>query len=73
MRFTLSVARKIRDLIQTAVDEKLQEAIMECEVLTNINCDWLEYELKNTLLEALTREIQLRDVIRLYQEGRCGQ
>ena len=60
MELTVQVAKYIRDLIEAATDDELLEIISECDGLSQTNCDWLRYELRNAIHDVATNEIQLR-------------
>lgn len=60
MRFTTQIALHVRDLVEQATDDRLQGVIDECGVLTETNCDWLEYRLKDAVEIVAINEIQLR-------------
>lgn len=60
MGFTAQIALYMRDLVGQATDERLQEVIGECEALTETNCNWARYRLRNVVRDVVSNEIQLR-------------
>ena len=70
MRFTQSIAQRLRELVNVALDRRLLEAIDECEALTETtgNCDWLECRLKDIVREVAIDELRLRREIQLRQD-----
>ena len=60
MEFTTQIAQYMRDLAERATDGKLQEVIEECMALTETNCSWVRYNLRDVVHDVVSNEIQLR-------------
>jgi hypothetical protein len=58
-QFSKHIAKDIRDELSKLNKDELLKLISDLNSLTKTNCDWLEYHLKDILIECASNELKL--------------
>jgi uncharacterized protein YpuA (DUF1002 family) len=55
------IVQYIRDEMNKLTNAELNQVISECRDLNETNCDWLEYEIKDALIENAEQYLKSRE------------